>query len=736
MLKIFCFLVVFFSQGIFLRAADDLSLGGSSSSPLPGCAAEVEFRGEGTVATFEPDALLFTDRPYVVAECPDWLRGRNFLRGGIDQPGDWTVTRSGILTLLTPDPADQRATTQFRALEKLGFTRIENPGTFQLFGKSPWDQVRVYQKRVAEGERLHFGKWVVALDFDGAVQHLEKPWNQNDGERLYNGIVLPKEWPPRNIDPADRRPPPVPYLDFPPSVIPIDVGRQLFVDDFLIERTDLVRTFHMPEKFAGNPVLKPETPIERGEVEPEGHVKPYGHGNAGAGPKSGGCWWDPEERVFKLWYETSWFGPIAMAISGDGLHWERPAFDVRPGTNIVSPPDMTPDSWTVVRNWDAADPSEKWALYVQPPGLTQPGASLASPDGIHWTRRVETGPTGDRSTMFYNPFRKKWVYSLRTSFPGRGRARNYYECGDFMGGAQWTDADTALWAMADELDLPDPCIGDAAQLYNLDAVAYESLLLGVFEIHRGPDNNICAKAGVPKITELNFAYSRDGFHWFRPDRRAHIPAERKDVWDRGYIQPLGNVCVIRGDRLLFYYIGFRGNTDKAGSGNSMYDRSATGVASLRRDGFASMDAGEKMCALTTRPVIFSGKKLFVNIDAPRGELRVEILDENDRVIAPFTTEACDPVATDKTLQAVSWKGAGDLSALAGKPVKFRFHLTNGKLYAFWVSPDETGRSGGYVAGGGPGYTGPTDTVGSAALADDPISTPKVPADTDRKKTEQ
>ena len=64
---------------------------------------------------------------------------------------------------------------------------------------------------------------------------------------------------------------------------------------------------------------------------------------------------------------------------------------------------------------------------------------------------------------------------------------------------------------------------------------------------------------------------------------------------------------------------------------------------------------------------------------------------------------------------MTWKGAADLSALAGKPVRFRFHLRSGRLFAFWVSPDESGASHGYVAAGGPGYTGPTDTVGAAAL---------------------
>jgi hypothetical protein len=68
------------------------------------------------------------------------------------------------------------------------------------------------------------------------------------------------------------------------------------------------------------------------------------------------------------------------------------------------------------------------------------------------------------------------------------------------------------------------------------------------------------------------------------------------------------------------------------------------------------------------------------------------------------------------LEPVIWSGAEDVSALPGKSVRFRFTLRNGSLYAFWVSQDETGRSDGYVAGGGLGLTGTTDTVGRAASA--------------------
>jgi len=75
------------------------------------------------------------------------------------------------------------------------------------------------------------------------------------GETLYNGIELPDQWPPRS-DGLKREPMPVPYLASPPKVIPVDVGRQLLVDDFLIDKSDLKRTFHRPTLHKDNPILK------------------------------------------------------------------------------------------------------------------------------------------------------------------------------------------------------------------------------------------------------------------------------------------------------------------------------------------------------------------------------------------------------------------------------------------------------------------------------------------------
>src|SRR5438105_7832551 len=45
--------------------------------------------------------------------------------------------------------------------------------------------------------------------------------------------------------------------------ISIDVGRQLFVDDFLIERTTLRRTVHAANYHPENPILKPDKSWEQ-----------------------------------------------------------------------------------------------------------------------------------------------------------------------------------------------------------------------------------------------------------------------------------------------------------------------------------------------------------------------------------------------------------------------------------------------------------------------------------------
>jgi hypothetical protein len=546
------------------------------------------------------------------------------------------------------------------------------------------------------------------------------------GETLYNGIGLPEVWPPK-VGELTREPLATPpYLAAPPAVIPIDVGRQLFVDGFLIEHTTLKRAHHLAQYHSANPILQPDNPWEgKG-------------GRARAGVFSDGVWYDPADKLFKCWYwsSTSSEKPLRFytcyATSRDGVHWEKPELDVVAGTNVVlhDAAEAWRNSSTVWLDLDEKDPQRRFKMFrvvceeekIVDGKKQRPPKKIKihfSPDGIHWKLAGTTDDCGDRTTVFYNPFRKVWVFGLRSGGKAVSRCRAYVENAKALYTASWDKLPSCRkeWIGADKLD-PDrsdlelrripsrPWDLVPSQLYNLDCVAYESVMLGCFSIWRGHPAD---KVKRPKINEVCIGFSRDGFHWSRPDRRAFCGvSEDRNAWNFGNVQSAGGCCLVVGDKLYFYVGG-------AGFHNGSFhaDPSSTGLAVLRRDGFASMDAAADEGTLTTRKLTFSGRHLFVNSDCSKGRLLVEALDADGNVFAPFTRANCVPVSGDGTIQEVKWKGS-DLAALCGKPVRFRFHLTQGSLYSFWVSPTATGESRGYVAAGGPGFTGATDTVGVGA----------------------
>lgn len=519
------------------------------------------------------------------------------------------------------------------------------------------------------------------------------------GEVLYNGIQLPAEWPPKGGDPDSLEPMEVPYLKDSPKVIPIDIGRQLLVDDFLIAHTDLRRSFHKPEKYVGNPVISPSTPEELNRQKKN---QPPGTQEAVCYLGHGGAFYDPTDERFKMWYRAGWGTQISLASSEDGYSWSRV-----PGSFVLPPPGKGVGDNCLWYDTNTKNPAERYK-YLE---SRESHLLWTSPDGKNWSAPVDAGKAADYCSFFYNPFRDIWAYSVKESVPVRARLRRYAEAKTFLSPNVFDSS--VFWVSADKFDLPDPQVGDPAQLYSLNAVAYESLMIGMFYVHVGPHNRVCLATNTPKRVDLKIAFSRDGFHWDRPDHTPFLACTRQDgAWDRGYLHSTAGLCYVAGDKLLFPYTGFSGVTPNGDRG--MYAGASIGMATLRRDGFASMDASSEGGTLTTRPLLFTGGYLFVNADCQKGELRAEILDEAGQVITPFSRENCIPVKADKTLQAITWKDTASLSALAGKPHRIRFYLTNGSLYSFWITSETSGASHGYLAGGGPGNSTTCDTAGEAA----------------------
>jgi hypothetical protein len=531
----------------------------------------------------------------------------------------------------------------------------------------------------------------------GAALHT-RVFAQPSREVLYNGIELAAPWPPRrrSFSSEPERPP---YLASPPGVINIDIGRQLFVDDFLIDESTLYREFHRAEYHPANPILTPEEPWEIDDPYAAMTKTPP---SPAAMVFSDGVFFDPADRLFKMWYMAGYQQHTALATSTDGIKWQRRSADVIARTNIVRK--HRRDSSTVWLDLTERDPAARFKMAWT--GLEGNGLMhlSTSPDGIHWIDRGDAGPAGDRSTCFFNPFRNRWCFSLRDDAPMLNRVRRYVESPTFAG-ARWSRDDAVAWLAATKFDRADAG-GRVAELYNLDAVAYESVMLGLFTIYHGEETN------REKANDLSVGFSRDGFHWSRPggDAFAGVSSHQGD-WNWANVQSAGGVCLVVGDRLHFYVSGRAGVP-----GTSMPGRCSTGLATLRRDGFASVTdrwpaaisrpVGRSPATLITRPVRFSGAHGFVNA-AIDGAMRVELLDREGKTVPGFGAGECEAITGDHTRHAVRWNGAS-IASLANTVVRFKFVLDRARLFAFWVSPSSRGESRGHLGAGAPGYPSTID----------------------------
>ena len=534
----------------------------------------------------------------------------------------------------------------------------------------------------------------------GCVANSEYTDSENQGGTLHNGIVLPEQWPPQIVDDGVRREMPLPYIEHKPSIIPVNVGRQLFVDDFLIDSTDMTRIAHKATFYKGNPVIEPSNSWEYTSEK-----VPY------AAPFSDGIWYDELDCKFKMWYmagagsmyEGRHCYYTCYAESVDGKTWTKAEQEIVPGTNIVDT--CNRDAATIWLDKQCGDSLKRYKFFnveKQPRGGWQIILKYST-DGVHWSEGfAQSGSVGDRTTAFYNPFTKKWGLSLRQDAKTDRRSRGYLEHEDpemlvslahsLAKGAR--DKNIVLWFTPSDKELVHPDYPEVKpSIYNFDVMPYESIMLGFYTMWKGPENNVCGQLGIQKRNEVGMGYSRDGFHFYRPTYEPVMGVnETEGAWNWGNMQSVIGVPIIVGDSLYLYSSGRRKN-------KVMWDGySSTGLAMLRRDGFVSMHA-EQQGILTTENLIFDGKYFFVNAEAEY--LQVEILDKEGNVIPGFSKDDCASMRQlNSTKQLVTWKSNMSLENLIGKIVKLRFYVTKGDLYAFWISPWATGESRGSTAGGG------------------------------------
>jgi hypothetical protein len=110
-----------------------------------------------------------------------------------------------------------------------------------------------------------------------------------------------------------------------------------------------------------------------------------------------------------------------------------------------------------------------------------------------------------------------------------------------------------------------------------------------------------------------------------------------------------------------------------------------GLATLRLDGFASLDASYDGGRVTTKAFRTHGRQLRVNAKADCGRLRVEVLDVTGRALPGFGRDECPPIRADGVDEPVGWKDRDSLDSLKDRPIRLRFHLENVRLYSYRIA---------------------------------------------------
>jgi hypothetical protein len=496
--------------------------------------------------------------------------------------------------------------------------------------------------------------------------------------------------------------------------------RHLFIDDHDVERIDnLARKLHQPQKFRGHAVVRPEHRWENCAIQIR--TTPA---------------WDPEASCFKMIYLASaestdpeirldvtgapagGEGFYCYATSPDGVNWEKPAlgqYDYQAqtwrGTPVGRENNILPSAHGMllgpIHDPHAADPAQRFKGLAYRSGGLQP---MRSADAIHWE---DTGlpplASADEFHVTLDEERRLFIASVKHGGP-YGRSFYLTTSTDF---SHWSDQE--LIFHADQTDQENGCerlqrfFDDPAYLapvynrpeewrtdvYNFPVFPYEGVYLGLPVMHHWAGKHPPMYENVDSRKSVELASSRDLRHWDRVANRAvfieHSPLSDGSAYDTGQIVTT-NGPVRRNNELWFYYVGLKYRClSIADTLNRRYlDAGAVCMARLRLDGFVSLKGGIEWGAVLTRPLRADGGELRVNADAWRGRVETEVVAaDEERVLPGYSRADCVPLMADHTDARVRWKEKADLTELAGRSVRLRFHLLRSELYSFWLSGQGT-----------------------------------------------
>jgi len=489
------------------------------------------------------------------------------------------------------------------------------------------------------------------------------------------------------------------------NAIAIGSRRELFVDEFLIEKRKgkIAQRLHHP------------VPQEISLV----HDAPW----EGSGSGYHSVFQDGE--IYRMYYKA-WHLEVAdgglksnrhpllccYAESDDAVHWRKPdlglhEFEGSKANNIVivsgkqgalnidaghpavfkdDNPDATPDAQykAIVRS-------------SGPSGLIP----LKSPDGIHFSPMVDApilgglGAFDSQNLAFWDPTLGKYRAYWRIFTAGVTTDTEWKPAGHRAIRTATSD-DLINWSQPADLTYVD---SPSEQLYTNQIKPYHRaphILIGfpTRYVERGwsdsmkalpeADHRVLRSSASDRygtaITEGLLMASRDGVTFKRWNEGFLRPGiERKDTWNYGH------------QYIAWHVVETKSSREGAPNELSLYASESywTGKGSavrrytLRLDGFVSLSGPMEGGEVITKPLTFTGSNLAINFStSAAGRVRIEIQNSAGDPIKGFSLADCSDHFGDTVERIVHWTDGPDVSRLAGKPVRLRFVLQDADLYSF------------------------------------------------------
>ena len=440
------------------------------------------------------------------------------------------------------------------------------------------------------------------------------------------------------------------------GVLEIGGNTQMLIDDYVIESTDLTRSFHQGKKT--EPIFS-----DRNDYwENDGR---YIYGTV---------LYDEEEHIYKMWYQSfngdySSGGDAASAMasyatSKDGVNWSKPQLGIIEYPKHVGGATDTDNNMignshimSVFIDYDAPK-AEKYKMVTY--GHEGYYIWRYSPDGIHWTDGGKVHDGADvinaaqaENGTFYGLVKYQPEILRRDQWTITGKDIKNWETG------------VPANSLADIVDTKSVYHSDS---YGMGFYDKDGVYIGF--------NWLYTLTGAPYmegIIEPNMAFSRDlKEEWQRPTREAMIPLGEDGAIDDGMIFTATSAIEV-GDEVWMFCGAWDGDHGISNRDCEIY------IAKWRMDGFASMDGTG---SLTTKPLLFDGNMLELNANAAGGSICVELQDENGNPIPGYTKADCDMISADNVHHTVSWNGKTDVSKLSGTPVKVCIYTENSEIYSF------------------------------------------------------